>query len=219
MADDFGRITRKNRYEKKRTNTKAITWLSIFGGVLVVIIIALFVFGGDDQETPEATDEEEQNNIDEFALGEQPQNPSLQEEDAEQEELEVREIETEEDEDQESNESVQVNEVESDDENVRSAYEGNWQPIGTEQEEPHTTTFEKDSVDWQEMMQAVEVATEIPTDEQITWWVGRAGEQSVEVTVSHQSNQDDTYRVTLNWVEEQGWQPVLVEELIENEHQ
>ncbi|WP_208590086.1 YrrS family protein [Gracilibacillus suaedae] len=221
MADEFGRITRKDRFEKKRTNTKAITWLSIVGGVLVVVIISLIVFGGDDQDAPVANDGEENNDTEEIQ-DEDPDEHTLAEDqdelEVEEEELEVEEVETEEDEKEQNNESVQLNEVESDDENVSYAYEGNWEPIGTEQEEPHTTTFEEETVDWQEMMKAVEVATSIPTDEQITWWFGRAGDQRVEATVSPRSNQSETYRVTMQWVEEQGWQPLLVEELIENKH-
>ncbi|WP_018931510.1 YrrS family protein [Gracilibacillus lacisalsi] len=221
MADEFGRITRKDRFEKKRTNTKAITWLSIVGGVLVIVIISLIVFGGGDQDAPVANDDEENNDTEEIQ-GEDPDEHTLAEDqdelEVEEEELEVEENETEEEEKEQNNESVQLNEVESDDENVSYAYEGNWEPIGTEQEEPHTTTFEKETVDWQEMMKAVEVATSIPTDEQVTWWFGRAGDQRVEATVSPRSNQSETYRVTMQWVEEQGWQPLLVEELIENKH-
>jgi hypothetical protein len=221
MADEFGRITRKDRFEKKRTNTKAITWLSIVGGVLVIVIISLIVFGGGDQDAPVANDDEENNDTEEIQ-GEDPDEHTLAEDqdelEVEEEELEVEENETEEEEKEQNNESVQLNEVESDNENVSYAYEGNWEPIGTEQEEPHTTTFEKETVDWQEMMKAVEVATSIPTDEQVTWWFGRAGDQRVEATVSPRSNQSETYRVTMQWVEEQGWQPLLVEELIENKY-
>ncbi|MGP4041773.1 DUF1510 family protein [Gracilibacillus sp. D59] len=230
MADEFGRITRKDRFEKKRTSTKAITWLSVIGGVLAVLIIAIVVFGGDDQGEPVATGSEDNNNTeeiqedntDEDGLNKEPEKQSEEssgttsEEESDQEEPQVGE-ETKEDENEQNNEDVQLKEVESEDENVRAAYKGNWEPIGTEQEEPHTTTFEKETVDWQEMMQAVEVATGIPVDQQITWWFGRAGEQSVEATVSPKSNQDETYRVTMVWVKEQGWQPVLVEELIEND--
>ncbi|WP_163581264.1 YrrS family protein [Gracilibacillus saliphilus] len=221
MADEFGRITRKDRFEKKRTNTKAITWLSIVGGVLVIVIISLIVFGGGDQDAPVANDDEDNNDTEEIQ-GEDPDEHTLAEDQdelgVEEGELEVEESETEEEEEEQNNESVQLNEVESDDENVSYAYEGNWEPIGTEQEEPHTTTFEKETVDWQEMMKAVEVATSIPTDEQVTWWFGRAGDQRVEATVSPRSNQSETYRVTMQWVEEQGWQPLLVEELIESKH-
>ncbi|SFL79683.1 Protein of unknown function [Gracilibacillus orientalis] len=232
MADEFGRITRKDRFEKKRTNTKAITWLSIVGGILVVLIIALIVFGGNDQNTPVATDGQEKNNdteenedenTDGNGLNENPEKQSedssetTSEDESDQEEPQVDE-ETEEDENEQNDEDMQLNEVESEDENVINAYEGNWEPIGTQQEGTHTTTFEEESIDWQEMMKAVEVATEVPVEEQVTWWFGRAGDQRAEATVSPKSNQNETYRVTMKWVEEQGWQPLLVEELIENKY-
>ncbi|MDX8045889.1 YrrS family protein [Gracilibacillus sp. S3-1-1] len=208
MADDNVQKTRRDRFEKKRTNTKAITWLSIAGGILVILIISLIVFGGKGNDEPKLAED-----ADEYALGEQ-QNDSSSPGEEENDELEVREVEP--DSDDANQSGVQLSEVDPTDSNVRSAYEGNWQPIGTEQSEPHTTVYDNDSVDRQEMARAVELVTEIPVEQQVTWRAERAGEQSVHVVVSHKENQDDTYRVTLNWMENQGWQPVLLEELIEN---
>ncbi|WP_058307306.1 YrrS family protein [Gracilibacillus massiliensis] len=227
MADEFGNITRRDRFEKKRTNTKAITWLSIVGGVLIIVIISLIVFGGNDQDTPVATDDQDNEETEEIQGQDQKNQEETDqpveapaEEDLDQpDEIEIPD-ENDEEEEQESRteEEEEINEVESDDDNVSYAFEGNWDPIGTEQDDPHTTSFEKESQDWKERMQAIEIATGIPVEEQISWYHGNGGDQTVEATVSPSTNQDVTVKVTLVWIENEGWQPTLVEELIENEY-
>ncbi|SHN10156.1 YrrS family protein [Gracilibacillus kekensis] len=227
MADEFGNITRRDRFEKKRTNTKAITWFSIVGGVLIIVIISLIVFGGNDQDTPIATEDQDNEETEETQGQDQenqddtdqPVETPSEEESDQPDELEIPD-ETEVDQEQDSGteEEEEIQEVESDNENVSYAYEGNWEPIGTEQQGPHTTIFEKESQDWKERMQAIEVATGIPVEEQISWYHGNGGDQTVEATVSPDSNQDEAYKVTLVWIENEGWQPTLVEELIENKY-
>ncbi|UOQ86098.1 YrrS family protein [Gracilibacillus salinarum] len=227
MSDKFGKITRKNRYEKKRTNTKAITWLTAIGGVLAVLIITLVIVGGGDEEpTASGSDNSADSEPDNHELN----NPSDEstdmspEEESSEKELEVVEDEdnqnqeesNDEDEEASSDEETETQQVESNDSNVSEAYEGNWQAVDSEQSEP-AMTFEKGSVDWNEMQKAVEVATGIPVGEQVVWYLGRAGEQQAEATVSPTSNQDQTYRVSLQWAEGKGWQPTLVEELKEND--
>ncbi|WP_163537836.1 YrrS family protein [Gracilibacillus sp. YIM 98692] len=236
MSNDFQQITRKDRYEKQRKSTKAITWLSVAGGVFIIIIIAMVVFGGTE-DTPVAVGDEEENKMQEENGEEESNNESSEKEESdttlpedresndENESVGLNDEEAGQSEEQEENdttnnqstEEAQTYQVESDDENVSNAYEGNWEPVGTEQTGPHTIQFDKESVDWEEMLQAVEVATGIPTEEQIVWWIGRSGKQAVEATISPSNNQNETFRVHLSWINEKGWQPTLVEELIEND--
>ncbi|SER73166.1 Protein of unknown function [Gracilibacillus ureilyticus] len=244
MADDYGKKSRSNRFSKKRKNTKALTILYIAGIVLLVVLIAIIFFGGNDEETPETngdmdmneeTDTNDQNEQESQVIFEDEpdeeesaedeasveregsetdetiENDGPQIEEAEEEEAEAEEEES------ENNSNVETYEVEPADDNVRKAYEGNWEPVGTEQEGPHTPEYDNGSVDRQEMAKAVEVATGIPAENQITWWAGRGGDQKVELTVSPETNEQETYRVHLVWVDGQGWQPTLVEELIEND--
>ncbi|GAE94100.1 hypothetical protein JCM21714_3234 [Gracilibacillus boraciitolerans JCM 21714] len=211
MAGQFGNVSRRDRFEKKRSNTKAITWFSIIGGILVIVIIALIIFGGKDQETPAVMDDQEKNETEDFGQDnkvEIEENEDAATEDNssqpdEPDELELTEESEEKNEEQESqsNENIEKFEVESEDNNVSKAYKGDWLPIGTEQQGSHVTKFDKNSQDWQEMMQAVEVVTGIPTEDQITWWFGNGGNQTVEATVSATETPDKSYRVTLVWVE------------------
>ncbi|MFC4404038.1 YrrS family protein [Gracilibacillus xinjiangensis] len=228
MTDDYGKGTRQNRFSKKRKNTKALTILYILGVVLLVLLVAMIFFGGNDEATPDDqtmnneegnVNEEENQVIFERDLSEDAEKDN---EASNEEGIRVEETEEEESQSSENNEETDTNgaetyEVEATDENVKRAYEGNWQPVGTEQEGPHTTNYDNGSIDRQEMSRAVEAATGIPVKEQTTWWAGRAGDQAVEITVSPKSNEGEIYRVHLAWVDQQGWQPTLVEELIEKD--
>ncbi len=115
-----------------------------------------------------------------------------------------------------SQESVTIEEVESEDPNVLKAYIGNWAPLGTEQVGPHTTTFTNGSRDRIEIKEAVVQVTELDPDDMVEWRVENGGDQKVIATVSD-SNESEIYRVYLSWVDEQGWQVTKVETLEKND--
>ncbi len=100
---------------------------------------------------------------------------------------------------------------ESDSENRDSPVgEGNWEPIGTVQEEPFTAVYDSSHVNWDEMTEALKYATEIDGDMTI-WYLGNGGDaQSAVGTVSGDDGQK--YEVRIEWVENRGWKPIYVEE-------
>ncbi|ENH97604.1 hypothetical protein J416_06318 [Gracilibacillus halophilus YIM-C55.5] len=221
MTEDYQTVSRKRRYQKQRTNTKAITWLSVIGSIVVLLGIWLIVFGGEEDKPQEDTE----------AMPEQEETPeSNQDQSSSDEGIHPSEsndsVESEPDTSTEPNDEtnqtqnneVETEQVETEGENVISAYKGNWQPVGTVQEEPHQTTFEQDSVDWDEMLQAASVATDIPKDQLYDWYIQGAGEQKTIATVTPVDDYSEIYNVHLQWVENQGWQPTLVEKLNESEY-
>ena len=220
MPGNNGYRSRKTRYEKRRSNTKLINWLSLFGVLLVLVVISISIFGNKDDEDKLASQQEEDNSEEKvIESNEEPEEsvdemidiPVVTEEETIGEADAESEITLSEETD------IMISSVESDDPNVKLAYVGNWRPVGTEQTGPHTIQFEKDSQDREEMMLAVEQAINLPTEDLTVWWVGRAGDQQVEITTSSNANQAEIYRVHLQWIDNQGWQPTLVEELIEND--
>lgn len=203
--------SRVDKYEKRRKNTKAITFLSLIGTVLIVVLIGMWIFGGNDsqEEEPNMAKSNEQN---------EQQDPSIRkskqkEDDSEDENERVDEDETEL-ELEDSDETIVKEPVEGSDANVIEAYIANWKPVGTIQEGPHTTQFDKSSQDWKEMTEALVVATDLPEENMIIHWLGRGGEQQAIGTVSSKDN-SEIYRVYLSWVDEEGWQPTKVEVLKE----
>jgi len=201
LSDNNSRL---NKYEKRRKNTKTISILFIIGSILLVFLIAILIF--DREESAENNPE---NKTTELTIQE------TEPEDDEKEEDMSDSNEGETDEEGED-EKIVKEKAEPSDDNVIEAYTANWSPVDTEQEGEHTTQFEKDSTDWKEMEYAASIATEINENDMVTWWIEGAGEQQAIATVSD-SNESQTYRVFLTWVDNEGWQPTKVEILKEND--
>ncbi|GAB3795160.1 YrrS family protein [Virgibacillus kimchii] len=216
---DFDKHSRLNKFEKRRKNTKNISILLVIGSVFLVALIGIWIFGGGSEDemadTSNPSSDNESNEDDSFVVIEDDEENGEGTESAEENESE--ENEEREDEDEESpplQEDVETEEAEPSDDNVIEAYTGNWQPIGTEQEGPHTTDYSKDSQDWIEIHEAVFYATGLNEDDITTHWVGNDGEQKVVATVST-SDHSEIYRVFLSFIEGEGWQPTKVEVLEE----
>ena len=210
--------SRLNRFEKKRRNTR---WLSIFiiiGSILIVAFIAILVFSNpDDDITLEPNEGQVDPAPDEEDQGTEPdQNQDSNEPD------DTSDMDEADDED-ESNESDDASSQEPDDpniemlesgeDNVEFSYRSNWDPISTEQSEPHEISWDQNSLDWEEMMKAAEQATDVSVDDMNYLWVSGDGPQSVIATFSDVAL-DEHYRVYIMWIENQGWQPQRVDMLI-----
>ncbi|WP_330948627.1 YrrS family protein [Virgibacillus sp. MG-45] len=215
MVNDYEKYSRVNKYEKRRKNTKSISILMSTGAILVVVLIGIWLFGGGEDEAEKNSEEnksadikitdEEQTNKDES----ESEQANTDQSDGDNETDETSEQNA-------ANQNVEKEQVEPSDDNVIEAYVADWEPIGTEQEGPHTTVFETDSLDWKEMEKAASIATEISEEEMHTIWIENGGDQKAIATVSDATN-SQFYRVYISWVDGQGWQPTKVEVLKEND--
>lgn len=222
---EFDRYTRVNKFEKRRKNTKLMTTLIVAASFLIVLLIGLWIFGPDDE--PANTNELGNS---ETSINEENTDGNTEETDESEETSEGAENEgstgTEDDEQSDSSADGEDKEDQNidteptdpvgDEGNVISAFTGDWAPIGTEQQGPHTTTYDEGSVDRIEMEKAIRLATGLAEGVMITWWLENGGDQKVIATVSDRA-ETKTYRVYLSWIEAEGWQPTLVEELREND--
>lgn len=202
------RETRAKRHKKsKRSNL--IMNLSI-GLIVLTVVIILFelLFGGSANDNdPNQLGQNSGSDNSSFVIP--PKDESSEDESAESEE-ESEESSSEEPE--ESEDEAEINEVPSDDPNVIRAYVGDWEPIGTEQSEPHVTQYDETSVDWAEMKEASSEVTGVSLANMIITWIGNNGEQRVTVTFTD-SESGQVYKVYLSWVTEKGWQVTRYEEL------
>lgn len=228
---DFDRYTRVNKFEKRRKNTKLMSILIIAGSFLIILLIGLWIFGPDEDpeqpnniassndDTTESDEQAEEENIDEAATETGQDSADSEESSSQNEEGESDGSESETDDKNENmqdpGEKEQVDPAANDDV-VVEAYTKEWQPIGTEQEGPHSVVYEDGSQDRMEMEKALQYATGLSEDNIITWWLQRNGDQKVIGTVSDKA-ETQTYRVYISWVDNQGWQPTLVEVLSEND--
>ena len=225
--------TRSNKFEKRRKNTNAITILSIAAGIVLVIFLAIWVFGGGDDTTEEGTESDASENTSEEDNGEaggeddngflitDPESNEDEENNNESDNEDANREEDNADEDEDADEDAANEEdnsyedresAEPSGDDVAEAYTGDWDPIGTEQEGDHNTDFSDGSSDRVEIKRAVSKVTGLSEDGMIEHWVGNNGPDKVIATVSDSSNSEN-YRVFLDWVDGEGWQPTQVEEL------
>jgi|GEM_PF-604146 len=108
---------------------------------------------------------------------------------------------------------------ESDQENVAKIVKKDWEPVPTEMNTNgnHTISYDKNSQDWNELINAVSKATGLSKDNMITWWIGNGGSpQKAEATVSNKEKTEH-YRVFIHWIDGEGYKPVKLEVLEEKE--
>ncbi|MFJ5747567.1 YrrS family protein [Peribacillus frigoritolerans] len=231
--------SRFNQRDQKRKVNKiyniAITIVSI-----LIVIVAVSIFLSDDgTETKKATTEPKQ--VAETEKGKVVDKPSgkeeemdsekedavgdseATEEDAEKEDSKATEEDAEEkaedDADSEKAGDAQLVEVEgSGDGNVASTYTSeSWKPVGTEQSGEHTTSFEKGSVDWNEMSKAIASGAGIDEGNMKLWWLQNGGSSTTAIGTVSEGDNPKTFRVYIEWVDGSGWKPVKVEELKTND--
>lgn len=104
--------------------------------------------------------------------------------------------------------------VPSDDNDVIEAYiNPAWEPQETTQSEPHVAIYKKSSTDWEEMTAALAYATDLSEEDFYIYRLGNDGDENRAVGTIVTNDKQYKYRVHIEWVENEGWKPVLVEEL------
>lgn len=195
-------LSRSNRYQKRRNNNFSILFFILLAILFFVILLTL-IFSGNHDKT--SSEQNELNKDEEIAENS---------DDHHDVELDIIEDELDEQNIDDQFQNVVIQQVNSDDDNVIEAYVGNWPPIGTTQEEPHTTDYSDGSQDRIEIKRAISLVTEIPESDLIEYWIGNGGEQKVIATVSDKAKAN-YFRVYLSWVEREGWQVTKVERIKE----
>lgn len=221
---DFNNQSRLNKFEKRRKNTKKISILMIIASILIIILLAIWIFGGKDKDTSspdnnsiengdvEIGNDDDSEDQDKNNAAENEGNQNQSDEDSEDNVID-EDLEINENENIDVIEDIETEPAEPTDDNVIEAYTGNWKPIGTIQEGPHTTVYDDGSQDRIEIKQAIISATGLGED-MIEWRIANGGDQKVLATVANPEN-TEYYRVYLSWIDNEGWQPTKVEKLSE----
>ncbi|SDZ86371.1 cell envelope-related function transcriptional attenuator common domain-containing protein [Thalassobacillus cyri] len=100
--------------------------------------------------------------------------------------------------------------------NVSEVITKNWSVVPTQQENHTIITFEKGTLDWEEMTTAVAKGTGLANSDMILWWAEGQGTDRAIATVTNKA-QTENYRVYVSWVDGAGYKPVKVEVLYEND--
>ncbi|KON91274.1 hypothetical protein AF331_01700 [Rossellomorea marisflavi] len=92
-----------------------------------------------------------------------------------------------------------------------------WKPVGTSQSGEHVSSYDLGTPDWNEKVKALSYATGIPENNMTVWYIEGNGSPQKSIGTVSAKNDSQAYRVYLQWIDGEGWQPTKVQELIEND--
>lgn len=210
------RLNKNNR--KKKNNTI----LNVLIGVvlLLIIIVVVNIVTDDKEEKDIAQKENETASVSESS--------EVEEEVAEDTELTTEEIAEEDEQNDtatEENESTtepsttsdSSNEIaeESDDPNVEAVLvDPSWEPIGTSQVGEHVSSYTKGTVDWEEKVDTLAYAANLDPSNMIVQFLGNGGSPQKSIGTVTSKDGKEIYRISLEWVDGQGWKPTKKEKLL-----
>ncbi|MCM3716953.1 YrrS family protein [Fictibacillus phosphorivorans] len=198
-------MKRNQRYESRLEKRKQNRFLNIAIGLvfLLIVVVAFNLFSGDDNKTASTSDSEQTES-----------NQGTKEEDSSIEmESDKGDQNSSSDESENQKEDTETNTEETppDSETPEGGGpEGPWSPIGTSQTEPHQKSYDSQSQDWKEMVQALSYATNIPEDQMTIFWLGNGGGPDLSKGTVQSKTEKVKYDVVLQWIPEKGWQPTSV---------
>lgn len=88
-----------------------------------------------------------------------------------------------------------------------------WEAVGTSQTGPNSS----ESVDWDERVKALAYAIGADQSNMTVWYLSFDGGSNKSIGTVTEKGKPEAYRVYLEWQDGDGWKPVKVEELIEND--
>lgn len=233
MNRNYDSSSRESRSELRGKRRKTNLILNMLIGLVILLIIFVSVkifFGGNDENVASKEQQTESKQDEKNSSSEEKKDSTIDEsKDEEKTDSETESIDTsEENSANEEENEAEVNPVPANEEeavvteggsngNVKKTIENpSWQPIGTSQAGEHYAVYDKESVDWAEMLQAMSYATGVDQTNMNVWFLGNNGFNKSVGTITTK-DQKQIYRVYIDWVDGQGWKPTKVEELNEVE--
>lgn len=209
MNNQNDKHTRLER-RKKRNQDRFLNVL-IAMVVVAIIIIAFMVLPGDKEKS-----KEEHVKDDDMEISQQDENE--QEESNQPEVDEGKDVEEQQETEETKEQIEEPGDVEvtidPDDAIVsRSIVDPAWAPVGTSQQGEHVSLYDGTSVDWQEKLQALSYTTGLSENDMIVWKLKNGGSPQKSIGIVSSKDKVEKYRVYLEWVDGEGWQPVQMDVL------
>ncbi|MEN1934881.1 YrrS family protein [Paenibacillus sp. 102] len=207
-----------SRFQKKQQKRRQNGVLNI-AIAIVFVLVAIVAYQLFVPETPEQASSQEKKVSQETKKESKTEKKKDKEDQAkldEQKKKEEEEKKKAEEEKQKAEEEAKANEkvpAEKTQPKATDAYtKSSWKPIGTTQGATPAMTFKQGSADWNEMKQAISSAIEIPVEQLTIHRIGNNGKQKAYGNVQDKQS-GKRYYVNIDWVENEGWKPVLVQTL------
>lgn len=225
MSNDYGRInSRLNRPNRKK---KANTILNILIGIvlLLIIVVVVNIVTSDDTKkvnekedaaTSEETlkDEPETDSLSETAENPAGSTESEKKNTTTEEKTDSNEQAAEEQNTSENNDSGNVITEPSTEPNVEAVIvDPAWAPIGTTQTGEHISSYEAKSIDYVEKVQALAYAAGLDESNMYVKFLGNGGSPQKSIGTVTSKDGKEIYRISLEWVDGQGWKPTKKEKL------
>lgn len=232
MNRNFDSSSRESRSELRGKRRKTNLVLNMLIGLVILLIIFVSVkifFGGNDENAAEKEQKIESKQDEKDIDTEENKNSAIDEnKDEKQTEPETENTDESEENSADTEADDEIDPIPANEEeavvteggsngNVKKTIENpSWKPIGTTQTGEHYAVYDKESVDWAEMLQAMSYATGVDQSNMNVWFLGNNGFNKSVGTITTK-DQKQIYRVYIDWVDGQGWKPTKVEELKEVE--
>jgi cytoskeletal protein RodZ len=219
--NDFESNSRSGYRAKRKKTNLILNSLIVVVLALIVFVAYTIFFSGDDkastkQEGPKTEEKQVSNKEDKETTETAKEDKGAAEENADDEKVSDEESE-EASAPEDADESQEVV-IEGDGSSnvLRTIENPSWKPVGTSQTGEHVSTYDTESVDWQEMLKAVSYATGLEEGNMNVFWLGsdKSTTNASTSTVYSNDNQQK-YKVYIKWVDGEGWMPTKVEELAE----
>jgi cytoskeletal protein RodZ len=229
LKNDYDNLNEgaRSRTRAKRRKTNLILNTLIVVVILLIVFVSVNIFFSNDEGAADNSNATAENEKDAASSGKQDNKDNNGSENADEDNNGEKTEQSDEgsEDDSESGEPEDSEDLGDpvvteggSDANVKQTIENpGWQPVGTTQSGEHAPVFDQNSVDWQEMTLAYSYATGIDKNNMTVWWNENNGAPNTAVGTVSAKGSEQTYRVSIEWVEGQGWKPVKVEELIQND--
>ncbi|MDA2239317.1 YrrS family protein [Bacillus cereus group sp. Bc222] len=207
----------QQKQQKRRQN--GVLNIAIAIVLVAVAIVAYQLFVPDTKEQASSSDKKvaqqtTKENKSEKAKGKEETKKNEQEKTEakkkEEEKLKAEEEQKKAEEEAKTNEKVPAEKTQP---KATDAYtKPSWKPVGTEQGATPAMTFKKGTADWNEMNQAISAAIDVPVEQLIIHRIGNNGKNKAYGNVQDKQT-GKRYYVNIDWVDNEGWKPVLVQTL------
>lgn len=94
--------------------------------------------------------------------------------------------------------------------------DSSWKPTKTSQKDKgssHTSSYTKGSIDWNEKITTIANTTGLAEKDMIVWYVKNGGSPDTSVGIVSSKDKEKSYRVSMKWIPEEGWQTTKLEVL------
>ncbi|MBE5087120.1 YrrS family protein [Bacillus thuringiensis] len=205
----------QQKQQKRRQN--GVLNIAIAIVLLLVAIVAYQLFVPSTKEQASSTDKKvSQQTTKNEKAGKSEDKESAKKKEKEQEQAEAKKKA--EEEQKKAEEEAKANEKVSAEKTVSKAKEAytkpSWKAVGTEQGSSPAMTFKQGSSDWNEMQSAIAAGVEVPKEQLVFHFVGRDKTGKSKAYGDVQDKQSGKrYYVNIDWVDNEGWKPVLVQTL------